>query len=457
VIYLWAALSGLLASAAFEPISFWPALILGIAGLYLINRKGNLKQRIKVNLLFGIAYQIFSLYWIGTYVGWYAWLALVLMQATFFIALSFTSGPVSFATSWVLFEFILRSFPFGGFGWSRVGFALTDTPFNYLFPRVGIVGVAFLIVLTIALTIEHRVKGASIAFLSLLAISLIPVNVNDGKVIRVALVQGGQTEKMDNTFENAEAAVSKHFEATRKIPERSVDIVLWPENAVMHDPIVRRTTNETFISEVNRIKAPILVNANLIDGTNGSVLLGDGSDQRYSKRYLTPFGEFIPFRSIVERINDKAKKVSGYVPGQEPYLFRIDKGNFRTLICYELLSDKQARTEMADADFIVTQTNNATYFKTWQLEQELAIAKARSAETSRHSAYVSTTGGTSLIDEDGRVFNEVPKYQNQVLLGEITTRTGSTPASKYGNYLEFVILGLWLALVIYRLSSKRSF
>jgi apolipoprotein N-acyltransferase len=262
---------------------------------------------------------------------------------------------------------------------------------------------------------------------------------------------------MDNTFENAEAAVSKHFEATRKIPERSVDIVLWPENAVMHDPIVRQTTNETFISEVNRIKAPILVNANLIDGTNGSVLLGDESDQRYSKRYLTPFGEFIPFRSIVERINDKAKKVSGYVPGQEPYLFKIDKGNFRTLICYELLSDKQARTEMADADFIVTQTNNATYFKTWQLEQELAIAKARSAETSRHSAYVSTTGGTSLIDEDGRVFNEVPKYQNQVLLGEITTRTGSTPASKYGNYLEFVILGLWLALVIYRLSSKRSF
>jgi apolipoprotein N-acyltransferase len=457
VIYLWAALSGLLASAAFEPFSFWPALFIGIGGLYLLNKESSLKQKIKLNLIFGIAYQIFSLYWIGTYVGWYALLALVLMQATFFIALSFTSGSMAFAASWVLFEFILRSFPFGGFGWSRIGFALTETPFNYLYPRVGVVGVAFFVVLAITLTIDYRLNGALIAIGSLLVLALIPVGVKDGKELKVALVQGGQTEKMDNTFENAEAAIAKHFLATRKIPAGSVDLVLWPENAVMHDPLVQRNTNQTFISEAKRINAPILVNANLKDGTNGSVLLGDDLDQRYSKRYLTPFGEFIPFRSIVERINDKAKRVSGYIPGTEPYLFKTDKGNFRTLICYELLSDKQARTEMADADFIVTQTNNATYFETWQLEQELAIAKARSAETSRHSAYVSTTGGTSLIDEDGSVFKEIPKYQNQVLIGEVTTRVGSTPATKYGNYLELIILTLWLVLLIYRQTGIRPF
>jgi apolipoprotein N-acyltransferase len=457
VIYLGAALSGFIASATFEPFSFWPALFIGIGGLYLLNKKSSLKQKIKLNLIFGITYQIYSLYWIGTYVGWYAWLALVLMQATFFIALSFNSGPLEFAASWVLFEFILRSFPFGGFGWSRLGFALTETPFNYLYPRVGIVGVAFLVVLVITLTIEYRLKGALISIGSLLVIALIPVGVRDSNELKVALVQGGQTEKMDNTFENAEAAIAKHFLATSKIPAGSVDLVLWPENAVMHDPIVRRNTNQTFIAEAKRINAPILVNANLKDGTNGSVLLGDDLDQRYSKRYLTPFGEFIPFRSIVERINDKAKRVSGYIPGKEPYLFKTDKGNFRTLICYELLSDKQARTEMADSDFIVTQTNNATYFETWQLEQELAIAKARSAETSRHSAYVSTTGGTSLIDEDGSVFKAIPKYQNQVLIGEVTTRVGSTPATKYGSYLELIILTLWLVLLIYRQASKRPF
>ncbi|MGI9198486.1 MAG: apolipoprotein N-acyltransferase [Candidatus Nanopelagicaceae bacterium] len=455
MIYLKAALAGLLASAAFHPIAFWPALFLGIGLLYSLNRKQTIKKRIAINLVFGLSYQIYSLYWIGTYVGWYAWLALVMMQASFFLVLSFARGALTFASSWIFFEFILRSFPFGGFGWSRIGYALTDSPFNYLYPRIGIVGIAFVVVLAVALLIEHKFKGAAISGVLLITLSLIPVAVTNEGSIRVALIQGGQSEKLDNTFENAEAAISKHFVATKKVPSESVDLVIWPENAVMHDPYIRRATREAFQAEVERIKAPILVNANLKDGTNGSVLLGDSNDQTYSKRYLTPFGEFIPFRSLVEKINSKAKKVSGYVPGTEPYLFRTENGTFRTLICYELLSDKQARTEMADADFIVTQTNNATYFQTWQLEQELAIAKARSAETSRHSAYVSTTGGTSLINERGQIERNIPKYENQILIGDVATRTGSTPATKYGSLIEYLILALGLTLLVSRRAFRR--
>ena len=120
------------------------------------------------------------------------------------------------------------------------------------------------------------------------------------------------------------------------------------------------------------------------------------------------------------------------------------------MICYELLSDKQARNEMADADFIVVQTNNATYYQTWQLDQELAIAQARSAETSRQSAYVSTTGGTSLIDEKGRIISSIPKYSNQVLVGEIQTRKGVTPASKYGTTIEILLIFLWSMFLFFR-------
>ena len=452
--FLWPAIAGLVASAAYHPIALWPALFVGIGWLYLLNKEGTLKERFLTNFTFGLFFQVVSLYWIGTYVGWYAWLALVIMQATFFIVLSFTNNGLSFAASWILFEFILRSFPFGGFGWSRIGFALTETPLNFLYPRVGIVGVAFLAVLGITLLIDYKWKGALATSIALLLIGLIPVSVKDGGQIKVALVQGGQTEKLDNTFENAEAAIAKHFVATKKIPTDSVDLVIWPENAVAHDPFIRRSTNSAFMSEAKRINAPILVNANLKDGTNGSVLLGDSQNQSYSKRYLTPFGEFIPFRPLIEKINDKAKKVSGYIPGTSPYLFRTENGTFRTLICYELLSDKQARTEMGDADFIVTQTNNATYFQTWQLEQELAIAKARSAETSRHSAYASTTGGTSLINEDGRILMSIPKYENQVLIGEVTTRIGQTPATRFGTTLEYLIIALCLLLLVARRARR---
>ena len=452
--YLLASLAGLIASAAFYPAHFWPALPIGILILIHLNRSDNFKKRIVLNFLFGISFQIISLYWVGTYVGSFAWIALVLMQATFAILLSFTNGAIAFASAWVVFEFVLRSFPFGGFGWSRIGYALTESPLNFLYPRLGIVGVAFLVVLTLGLLLEKRFKALITLIPIYLILSLIPVSVANTGSIKVGLVQGGQNLKLDNTFENAEGAIDKHFLATQKIQTGTVDLVIWPENAVMHDPLVRKSTKERFTAEVERIKAPILVNANLSDGTNGSLIIGDDLNQSYSKRYLTPFGEFIPLRSIVEKITDKADLVSGYKPGEKPYLFKIGSKTFRTLICYELLSDRQARTEMADVDFIVVQTNNATYYQTWQLDQELAIAKARSAETSRQSVYVSTTGGTSLLDENGRTFASIPKYTNQVLVGALQTRQGVTPAAKFGSTLELVFIVAWL-FFLYK--SRRTF
>ena len=450
-----AAIAGLIASAAFHPIHFWPAIFIGIGILYSLNKNTSTKSRIRSNLIFGIFFQILILHWIGTYVGSAAWITLVLMQATFFIVLSFTTGAIAFALSWLLFEFILRSFPFGGFGWSRIGYALTESPLNYLYPRISIVGVAFLTVLITALVIDNKLKGLAIGLALLALMALIPVNIIDKGSIKVALVQGGQKLKLDNTFENSEAALAKHFKATDAIKPNSVDLVIWPENAVGHDPFIRSSTNKGLKAEIDRIDAPILINANLIDGTNGTVLIGQGPTQSYSKRYLTPFGEFIPFQSIVGKISDKAEKVINYIPGTSPYLFKTDKANFRTLICYELLSDKQARTEMSDSDFIVAQTNNATYFKTWQLDQELALSQARSAENSKQSAYVSTTGITSLIDERGKVFKSIPKYENQVLVGEVQLRQGATPASKFGSLIEFTLLG-WLLLLYVTRRAFRS-
>ena len=462
-----AALAGFIASAAFHPLDFWPALFVGVGLLFHLNTSRGFSawQRVGLNLVFGICFQVITLYWIGTYVGTIAWVALVLMQATFFIVLSFASSPLTFALGWVAFEFVLRRFPFGGFGWSRIGYALTESPLNYLYPRISIVGVAFLVVLiTTSLVKNYKNQGKLIksaaSALSLLALlALIPVNIKETGIIKVALVQGGQTEKLDNTFENANSALAKHFRATKLISPDSVDLVIWPENVIMHDPTVRKSTKEFLNQEVSRINAPILVNANLVDGTNGTLLIGgptaEGKIQSYSKRYLTPFGEFMPLRGLVERISDKAKLVSGYTPGAEPVLFKTQQGNFRTLICYELLSDKQARNEMSDSDFIVTQTNNATYFKTWQLEQELAIAQARSAETSRHSAYVSTTGVTSIIDEQGRITNSIPKYTNQVLIDKVETRSGITPATRFGSALEVLLLILWLPLTF--LSRRKGY
>ena len=65
-----------------------------------------------------------------------------------------------------------------------------------------------------------------------------------------------------------------------------------------------------------------------------------------------------------------------------------------------------------------------------------------------------STGGTSLLDENGRTFASIPKYTNQVLVGEMQTRHGVTPASKYGSTLELIFIVAWL-FFLYK--SRRTF
>ena len=89
--------AGLITSAAFHPLHFWPAMPVGLYLLLWLNQREQLKRRIAINFIFGIAFQLITIYWVGTYVGSFAWIALVLLQATFLILLSFTNGALSFA------------------------------------------------------------------------------------------------------------------------------------------------------------------------------------------------------------------------------------------------------------------------------------------------------------------------------------------------------------------------
>lgn len=444
MIFVLSILAGLISSAIYHPIHIWPAIFIGLAILFKVNQSARLSQRIFLNYLFGVTYLLIPLYWVGNFVGWYAWIAVVLLQATFFVILSFGRGGISFATGWVVVEYVLRTYPFGGFGWNRIGFSLSESPLNFLYPRISIVGVAFVVAFASTLFARPKVKQTFGLLLSLILLALVPVNVVDTKNNSIALVQGGQEDEYENTSTNAISVLHNHLMLTSRISSKNLDLAIWPENAIWHDPIIRKSTNDALHNESKRLGVPLLVNGNLSDGTNSSVLIGSGQVQIYAKRYLTPFGEFIPHRFLVEKISDQASDVVGYTPGQISHLFTINSLSFRTLICYELLSDLQARKEMSDADFIVVQTNNSTFYKTWQLEQELSIAQARSAEASRYSAYVSTTGITAIIDNNGMIVSSLPKYESAVLVGELMSRSGVSPGTYTGQYIEILLIFTFL-------------
>jgi apolipoprotein N-acyltransferase len=443
---------GGIASLGFGPFSLWIAPFLALWALFELLIKSFPVERLSIAYFFGLGILLPAQHWTGVYVGNIPWLALCLMQALFFIPLALVSktpnstNPFIFATSLVLSETLMRTIPFTGFGWSRLGFTQVGSPFADFYPILGVAGVAFLIPLTVSL---RKIKHISILLIFLVAINSIPLELAKGNQIMIALVQGG-VSKLGLSFNAKPTEVyQNHLKQSRlNIKPNTVDLIIWPENAVDIDIFKNDKVMAELIELSRNLETPILVGG--ISRKSGSlenisILFNSDIESVYTKRYLTPFGEYIPLRNLVSKFSNLAASVSDFSAGSERVIFKTKSSTFETLICYELLND--VFRDDLNSGILVVQTNNATFGDTAQLAQLRNIAQVRALETSREIAYVSTTGITSFIDSKGEIKSEIPKFSPGVLIDEIQLVEGKTIAAKLRFYPEvaaFILLSFLL-------------
>ena len=212
-------------------------------------------------------------------------------------------------------------------------------------------------------------------------------------------------------------------------------------------------TSPTVASKITQIstdlRTPILIGGVTKSAAglrNQSILLNPTAQQIYTKRYLTPFGEYMPLRNIATKFSSYANNVTDFVGGTDDHIFTVNGLTFQTLICYELLND--SFRDQILGDFLTVQTNNATFGDTAQLEQELNIAKVRAIETGRFIPYVSTTGVTSFIDNNGQVYSELSKFNSATLIDNVISVEGRTWTQIYGKYLESISI-VWSLIILF--------
>jgi apolipoprotein N-acyltransferase len=283
----------------------------------------------------------------------------------------------------------------------------------------------------------------------------VPTELNNLGKLEIALVQGG-VPQLGLDFNSTPLAVyQKHYQVSRnKLTANMVDLVIWPENSVDID-LFKNPEIEAEISDLSdSLKAPILIGGiSRFSGElqNISVFFNPKIAKIYVKRYLTPFGEYIPMRNSFERFSPYIDDVKDFSAGTKIISFEINNKSFQTLICYEIINDT-FRDELME-NFLVVQTNNATFGDTAQLDQQLNIAKVRAIETGREIAYVSTTGVTSFIDTNGDLRSSIPKFEEGVLIDNINLYEGQTLVQKLKFYPEIAAMLLLLLLFIRRVRS----
>lgn len=473
---------GLALWAAFPDIGWWPAVPFGIAALVAATRGSGPFAGFGLGFLGGLAWFVPYVSWTGIYVGPLPWLSLAVLQSLFvglfglLVTLAYRRGrrpwPVLVAALWSLSESLRASVPFGGFPWGRVAYTQADSPLLPLAAMggaallgfaVAIAGVLLLGCVDAAATRHLRGLLARVATVAalVLAASLIPTP-TDGTPATFMGIQGSAPRAGLDFNRSRRQILDNHARVTQDAAARIragelpvPDVVIWPENASDIDPFVNADAGAVIDGAVTAIDRPVLVGAVLGGGrrdlTNTSILFEPGvgaTEQRYSKRELVPFAEYMPYRAFFRAITRQVDLLErDFVPGHEVGVVTARGVDGRAIhlglgICFEVAVDHVLREAVQDgADVLVVQTNNAMFDFTAESAQQLAISRVRAVEHGRSVIHVSNVGISALITPDGIAHQSTRLFTPAVIVGEVPLRTAFTPATLLGPWPERLIVG----------------
>lgn len=491
-----AALLGLIAAANFDPFSVPFAMVLSVAGLMWLARRLRTSSRWLVfggGVLYGLAFMGVLARWM-TAVSSGAYVGLVIGEAVLFGIVMIALRSVMTLRAWPLWataiivagEWLRSNHPFTGFSWGRIGYTAIDTPLESFARLLGTTGVSVvmtLLAVAVLLVVEsghrlrHRVQGLLLA-VALVAVGLaLPVGLAGGsgspETRQVALVQGS-TPGAFLQWPPGEI-LQLHLDETERLLESiesgespRPDMVLWPENSTDRDPINRPGDRERITDLSARLQTPILVGG-ILDGPTpttsynaGVVWHESGPGQRYVKRRLVTYGEYVPFRatlgSLVPQVDREIPR--DMISGNEPGVLEIGNTRIGDTICYDVAYDEVIRDVVSGgAQMIVVQTSNAAFTGTPQPEQQWDITRLRAIESGRWVAVPSTNGITGVIDAAGDVVQRAPGQVAITLEQEIPLASGRTPGVVVGGALTYAVVALavlgW-GLGIRQSRSRRS-
>ena len=476
-------LAGLAVPLAFAPFSLWPLMLLAFAILYYHVREASPRDAFRLGWAFGFPYFAFGVSWIYNSlhdfgaaipaVAAFMTLLLVLILSLFPAMASYlyarlrTSAAISncllFASCWVICE-LLRGWIFGGFPWLVSGYSQTESVFRGFAAYLGVYGVSWAIVLFSALLSflvacllqKRRTATRYVALAGLIAVPLTGaflLGIEHSKAkpdtLTFRLVQGNIPQELKFSQERLISSLETYVKLSESDPS-PVDIVVWPETAI---PTVFSRVDDALLPFVERMSAKnteVLSGGFHRDGDdvyNAFRQLG-GDRALYTKRHLVPFGEYMPFRFILDFVSRFViAPVTDLSRGTGPANLLDIKGEKLGLsICYEDVFGEEMAESFPGATVLVNISNDAWFGALMAPQQHQQIASMRAIEFERPLVRVTNTGISSSISYRGKVQQSIAHSEAGYIDVEVTPRTGTTPYAVVKNWPVWIVSILFLVL-----------
>jgi apolipoprotein N-acyltransferase len=505
--------AGVALCVSFPPFGWWFTAILAFAllGWVLTRRSTTMAGGAGYGLLFGLCFYVPLLPWISGLVGPVPWLALSFAEALFpalfgFLAVAvrrLPGWPLWFAGLWSAQEWLKSTVPFGGFPWGVVGFSQTESPLLPLAYVGGAPLVSFAVALLsfglAALVLEVvrwwrrdasvRAAAPPAVVLPGLCITLVllgsalawphvrkaGLGAGDEPPVTVAAVQGNVPRLGLEFNAQRRAVLDNHVRETLRLADdvragRAPQpmLVVWPENSSDIDPLANSDAAQEISRAAGAINAPIMVGGVVAAPGSGpadpastnTVIVWNpdtGPADRHDKRIVQPFGEYLPWRSFFSKLSSYADRAGYFVPGDGDGVVQAAGIPVGITTCWEVIFDRAARESVrSGAQLLTVPSNNATFDQAMS-EQQLAFGRLRAVEHDRYVVVAGTTGISAVIAPDGHEIVRTGWFEPAYLDQQVRLKTSLTPATRFGPYVEGLLIALGVSAVLGAMLHNGSF
>ena len=500
--------AGMLSAASQAPLNFWPILFVTFPlTVWLID--GAPAQRWRGALVcgvtgwcFGFGYFIACFYWVGyaflVDAGTFGWLLPVAViggpaYLALYTAIGFASAHLlwqrgalrilAFAIALTAAEW-LRGHALTGFPWNAFGYALMRPLEVPQFASViGIWGLTFIAIAVFAspatLTDERSETARSwlpvvCALVVLSAMFLFglerllhtPTRMVGGVELRIMQPNLQQDAKFNYS---AKAQVMDQYIAlssrsgNRRHGLRDVTHLIWPESAFPFylstepDALAQIASllpeGTVLITGADRTGAPPQGAASTDTRTSIYVIDHHGAVLAlYDKVHLVPFGEYLPFQRLLERLgfSQLTKVTGGLIAGERRQPMVTPRAPpILPLLCYEVIFPDELAIGEERPGWLLNLTNDGWFGISTGPYQHFSQARLRAIEQGLPLVRAANTGISAVIDPLGRVVRILPLGTEGLLDGPLPQAIAPTIYARFGDLPAAFLVAIALILVLY--------
>lgn len=444
--------------------------------LFALQSAKSTGRALLLGLLAGLAWYLPLLHWITIVLGTYGYMPLALTLLALFLlafymscytalfaALTFrwrrkTGGLLFFAPLfWVGLDY-LRSFLFTGFPWMDLGYSqYKDTWLIQVADLGGHYAVTWLLVLCncllfslyILVTARHQAEKSGNRFLKrsclvALALLLAAAGYNSwrlpdmaketaaSKTVPVAVVQGNIAEDQKWLPTTKLSTVQTYLRlSVAALARQPKSILVWPETALPFSAEGNPYTEQIILPFLKKHRTQLLAGTpyhrydykkHRLLLFNRAVLLGTGAANPpyYDKQHLVPFGEYIPFRSLLTDVSPLVHTMMDFMPGRHTAPITCRNIRIGVLICFESIFPELARQHAVNgAQLLVNMTNDAWFGRSIAPYQNFSMTVFRAVENRRSLARAANTGISGFVYPTGRIIATTPLFKEAYLTASL--------------------------------------